>query len=117
MASQSNELREPVPPPARVIAACFAMCAFSVAVVTGIFTGNPATTVLSRALVALFGAYFLGLLGGEILAFAIRDHLREYFAENPIPNSEVSVDDLVGELRVDNLPKQKPIIADSTAEQ
>lgn len=112
MSNESSALREPVPPPARVIAACFAMCAFSVAIVTGIFSGNPATTVLTRAVIALFGAYPLGLIGGEILAFAIRDHLRRYFRENPIPNSEVSVDDLVSELRVDKLSESKPNMTD-----
>jgi len=100
-----------------VIAACFAMCAFSIAIVTGIFAENPVSTVLTRALVSLFGAYLLGRLGGEILAFVIRDHLRQYFAESPIPNSEVSVDDLVGELRVDKLPKSKPNITNTAAEQ
>ncbi len=117
MKNESSELREPVPPPARVIAACFAACAFSIAIVAGIFAANPTTTILARALVSLFGAYLLGLLGGELLAFAIRDHLRQYFAENPIPNSEQSVNDLVCELRVDKLPKPKPNMADSAAGQ
>jgi len=117
MANESSALREPVPPPARVIAACFATCAFSVAIGSGIFAGNPASTVLMRAVVALCGAYLLGLIGGEIMAFAIRDHLRCYFREHPIPNSDVSVDDLVGELRVDKLSEPKPNMTDIAPEQ
>ena len=117
MAEDTNALREPVPPPARVIAACFGMSAFAVALITGIFAGNPSGTVLERGLVCLFLGYVLGLIAGEMLAFAIRDYLRQHIAENPIPNSEVSLDDLVGELRVDNLSKSKPNIPELTPEQ
>lgn len=116
MSDQASQIREPVPPPARVIAGCFAMSAFSIAVISGIFAGNPATTVLSKALICLFGAYLLGLIAGEILAFAIRDHLRQYVAEHPIPNSDISLDDMVGELRVDKLSESKPNIAVNSAD-
>ena len=116
MPQDQSQIREPVPPPARVIAGCFAMSAFAIAVVTGLFAQNPPATVLTRALVSLFGAYVVGLIAGEILAFAIRDYLRLYLAENPIPDSDVSLDDLIGELRVDKLSESKPNIEDKVAD-
>ncbi len=116
MSDQASQIREPVPPPARVIAGCFAMSAFSIAIISGIFAGNSATMVLSRALVCLFGAYLLGLLAGEILAFAIRDHLRRYLAEHPVPDSDIPLDEIVGELRVDKLSESKPNIAANSAD-
>ncbi len=115
MADQSSQLREPVPPPARVIAGCFGMCAFSIAIICGIFAANPPSVVLSRALIALFDAYLMGLVAGEILSFAIRDHLRQYIADHPIPNSDISLDDIVGELRVDKSTESKPNIAAKSA--
>lgn len=117
MADQQKELREPVPPPARVIAACFATCAFAVAIITGLAVGNGSSEILSRAIISLFGGYLLGLIAGEVLSFAIRDHIREYVAAHPIPDSDVALDDLVGALRVDKSTKSKPNMAVEAREE
>lgn len=116
MAEDAKQLREPPPPPARVIAGCFAMCAFAVAVICGVFADNAVSVILSRAIVSLFGGFVLGLIAGELLAFTIRDHLRHYVLEHPIPDSDVSLDDLIGELRVDKLSESKPNITDKAAD-
>lgn len=110
MVQEQPNVQEPTPPPAKVIAGCFASCAFSVSLITGIAVGNDAPVVLSRAIVSLFGAFLAGLIAGEILSFVIRNHLREYFVSHPVPDSDVSLDDLVGALRVDNLPDLTPNI-------
>lgn len=54
----------------KLIGASFALTGFSVAVVAGLMSGNPAVTILTRALVALvvcrlLGA-FLGYVGDRI---------------------------------------------------
>lgn len=108
MTDSRSDLREPVPPPAKVIAGCFASCAFAVAILTGLAVGNQTSEVLMRAIVCLFGGYVLGLIAGEVFSFAIREHLREYIAAHPIPNSDVSLDDLVGVLNVDRNTESKP---------
>ncbi len=108
MTDPSSDLREPVPPPAKVIAGCFASCAFAVAILAGLAVGNDPPEILTRAIVCLFGGYVLGLIAGEVFSFAIREHLREYIAEHPVPNSDVSLDELVGALRVDKNAESKP---------
>lgn len=108
MVQEQPQVQEPTPPPAKVIAGCFASCAFSVSVITGVAVGNEPAVVLSRAILCLFGAFLAGLLAGEILSFVIRTHLLEYFTSNPVPDSDVSLDDLVSALRVDNSPDLIP---------
>jgi hypothetical protein len=66
--------------PARVIAACFAMSAFAVAVISGAATGNPAAQILLRALVAMTVCYPVGLIAGLICARVIDAHVREHAA-------------------------------------
>jgi hypothetical protein len=48
--------------PGRAVAACFALVAFSVAVLAGLAAGNDAITVLLRSLVIMVACYPLGLL-------------------------------------------------------
>ncbi len=64
--------------PSNVIAACFALAAFAVAVVAGIAGGNPATSILVRALIAMIGCYPAGLIIGLICARVMTDHIQAH---------------------------------------
>ena len=52
--------------PGGVIAACFALSAFLVAITSGLTAGNPAVTVLVRACVAMILCYPAGLIVGML---------------------------------------------------
>lgn len=59
----------------RAIAGCFALAAFSVAVMAGLAGGNPATLILTRALLAMAICYPLGLVVGFACRHVIELHL------------------------------------------
>ena len=64
--------------PSNVIAACFALAAFTVAVVAGMAGGNSASSVLVRALIAMIGCYPVGLIIGLICARVMADHIQTH---------------------------------------
>ena len=53
-----------------------ALLAFSGAILAGIAVGNDAQTVLSRALIAMVIAMFIGQLVGWTSKLVLRDHLQ-----------------------------------------
>ena len=71
----------------RTIAGCFALAAFSIALVAGIASGNPADTVLLRALLAMTFCYPVGLATGMVAQIVIEDHIVRHRADNPAPDS------------------------------
>ncbi len=50
----------------RRIAACLALVAFAVCILAGLQAGNPFTSVVSRALVALVVTFVVGLVIGSM---------------------------------------------------
>lgn len=66
--------------PTKVIAGALGLSAFTIAVVAGIACGNLAQDVLFRALVAMFGSYFIGLALGMIGERTVNEHVRQYVA-------------------------------------
>lgn len=60
--------------PTKVIAASVGLCGFAAAVVAGLGAGNPAPTVLVRALIALFACYVVGLCVGMVGERTVREH-------------------------------------------
>ena len=64
--------------PSNVIAGCFALAAFAVAVVAGMAGGNSATSILSRAIIAMIGCYPIGLIIGLICARVMADHIESH---------------------------------------
>ena len=60
----------------KAVAGCFAMAAFTVAVVAGLAGGNTAISILGRALVAMIICYGLGLLVGLVCRQVIQQHVR-----------------------------------------
>ncbi len=59
----------------RVLSAQLGLLAFSAAIVAGILTGNTFTTIVTRAIVALFVAAVAGNLAGWVSRLVLRDHL------------------------------------------
>ncbi len=78
--------------PSHVIAGCFSLCAFSIAVITGLAAENGALTILLRAILAMFVCYVVGLIIGWACDCAIRSHVA---ALDGAAESEDNVDDAV----------------------
>ncbi|MEM9082432.1 MAG: hypothetical protein AAGB34_02465 [Planctomycetota bacterium] len=62
--------------PTQIIAACFALSAFALAIMTGLFTGAETHTILERALFAML----ICLVAGSFIARAAKTALTEYIA-------------------------------------
>ena len=75
----------------KAIAGCFALAAFSVAVVAGLAGGNTAAAILVRALIAMIACYPLGLLVGVLCRHVIEQHLAEQNAESEEKVEDVTV--------------------------
>lgn len=73
---------------AQVIACCLALSAHAVAIVVGLGAGNDATTVLSRALIALVLGYVVGQMIAGAFSHVAREHLSHYRQSHPIPDLE-----------------------------
>ena len=61
----------------KAIAGCFALAAFSVAVIAGLASDNTAASILMRALFAMVACYPVGLLVGFVCRHVIEQHLGE----------------------------------------
>ena len=75
----------------KAIAGCFALAAFSVAVVAGLAGGNTATAILVRALIAMIVCYPLGMIIGVLCRWVIDQHLAEQSAESAEKVKDVTV--------------------------
>ena len=64
--------------PSKVIAGCFAMAAFAVAVLAGLAGDNSAVSILIRALIALIGCYPIGLMIGVVCQRVMTDHIQAH---------------------------------------
>jgi hypothetical protein len=60
------------------------LTAFSVAIIAGLFAGNPADTILLRSLVAMVGGQVLGLIVGMICERVVTDAVGAYEKSHPI---------------------------------
>jgi hypothetical protein len=85
--------------PGRSIAGCLGLGAFCIAVIFGLWSGDPIESVLGKAIAALFFGFAVGFFAGWITEFAIEDDVRMYCAQNPIPDSDVPVEELVEQVR------------------
>lgn len=60
--------------PRRIIAGCFALCAFALALLSGLSAEAPIVVILTRGLVSLVGCYIVGLLIGIVGERCIAEH-------------------------------------------
>lgn len=72
-------------PVGQVVAATSGLCGFAIALVAGLLAGNPAETVILRALVAMFVCAVVGRVVGAAGFSAVRAHIEGYREANPIP--------------------------------
>jgi hypothetical protein len=68
-----------------VIAGCFALSAFAVAVLAGLSSDNPAGQVLGRAVACMVVCYPVGLIAGIVCVRVIGSHVEAHRLANPIP--------------------------------
>ena len=73
----------------RVIAGLFALATFGVAMISGIASDNPASSVLARALWTMFISYPVGWIVGMICQHVIGNHLKIHKEANPALDSMV----------------------------
>ena len=78
-------MAEKVLPVGRVVGAVAALSGFVVALIAGMAAGNPADTVILRALIAMFACALVGRAVGAAGFAAIRAHVEAYCETNPIP--------------------------------
>jgi hypothetical protein len=83
----------------RLIACCFALAAFSVAIVAGLSAGKDAAQILLHAVVAMMLCYPVGLVAGMVCEREVRVHIQSQRAAessrqaSPLP-SNVTASDL-----------------------
>jgi hypothetical protein len=63
------------PATGRVIASCFALAAFAIALFAGLFGGNDAAQILLRAVTAMIVCYPVGVIVGMICDGVIHSHV------------------------------------------
>lgn len=73
----------------KVIAGCFALTAFAVAVLAGLLAHNTMLEILGRATIALVVCYPAGFLIGLVVEHVIAQHVRDHMASNPVPDSSI----------------------------
>ena len=71
----------------RVIAGSFALAAFAVAVLSGLFSDNPASAVLGRAVMSMVVCYPIGLMAGMLCERVITAHVEAHRQSHPAPDS------------------------------
>jgi hypothetical protein len=71
----------------KLIATAFALCGFTVAVVSGLAAGNSAQRVLGTALVSMILCQITGLLVGIVGERTVIDYLQNYKRDHPIPGA------------------------------
>ena len=71
--------------PSKVIAFIFALTAFAVAIVAGMFGGDPAESVLARALIVLVVCHLVGAALGSTVNHVLNEFLKKYETDHPVP--------------------------------
>lgn len=69
----------------KVIATSFALAAFVLAILAGIGAGNPASTVLLKAIICMIVCQGVGSIAGMAATHVIQEHLGQYRKDHPIP--------------------------------
>lgn len=75
----------------RVYAVVFALTAFVVAILAGLYAQNGAAHVLATALVCMVFCYMVGSLIGAVAERTIREHLSGIQEQRPIPEASPAI--------------------------
>lgn len=71
--------------PGRIIAGCFALSGFAVAIFASLGAGANVDTILLRAILALVSCAAVGAVIGMVAERCISDGFNEYAAKHPVP--------------------------------
>ena len=80
------------PVPSNVIAACFSLAAFAVAILAGLVSGNGAISILVRAVLAMIVCYPVGLIIGLVCQRVVDDQMASYRQANPIADEAAAAE-------------------------
>jgi hypothetical protein len=83
--------------PARIIAGCFALCGFAVAVFASLGVGATVETILLRSIFGLVVCYIVGAIIGAVGERCIREGFETFAASHRAPKQEVFLVSPVGE--------------------
>jgi putative Mn2+ efflux pump MntP len=75
---------------AKIVAGCFALSAFAVAILAGLASDNPTAQILQRAVISMFVCYPVGLLVGMVCERVIIAHIKEHQLANPVSEASSS---------------------------
>ena len=78
--------------PSKVIASCFALAAFAVCIISGLFSGNEMSLVVYRSIIVMFTCWFLGRGIGHIMQSTVEDYINRFKQDNPAPKVELLSD-------------------------
>ena len=67
------------------MAGCFALAAFSVAIISGLGVGRDTTEIIEVALIALVLGQLAGIGFGHLIRAALREQLVAFESAHPIP--------------------------------
>jgi len=73
--------------PVITIAGCYALGAFTIAIISGLWAGRGAPDILATALTSLLVCYVVGLVVGKTAEVAVREHVERYVENNEAPDS------------------------------
>lgn len=71
--------------PSNVLAGCFSLAAFAVALVAGLAAGNSTGSILARGVIAMILCYPLGLLVGVVCHRVVEEQAAAHQEANPVP--------------------------------
>jgi len=70
---------------ARRLAAAMSMIVFAVCLLAGLSAGNPPATILYKAIVAMAGTLFVGLLVGVMAQKMLDENIKEHKPPDALP--------------------------------
>ncbi len=74
--------------PVSAIAACYALSAFAVAIISGLATDRNAEAILESALISLMLCYVVGVFVARAADVAVRERLARLRVAEPVPIDE-----------------------------
>ena len=83
--------------PGNVIAACFGLSAFAVALISGLAAGRGASNILGAATIALLVCYMLGLIIARVAEHAVQDAIDSTRKSRATPPPETTPETVVQE--------------------
>ncbi len=80
----------------KLIAACFALSAFAVAIIAGMMSGNSSTQILLNAVIVLIVCYPIGWMAGLLCQYVVHEHTTRQ------ENAVAAVESATNESNVEN---------------